>query len=177
LGVTGCGKTVTAARLARILGLPHIELDALHWQPGWVMTETETFRRQVAKALAGPGWVTDGNYSKARDLIWGRATTLIWLDYALPVILWQLTWRTLKRVITREELWNGNRETLRGAFFGPDSLFRWALHTHPRYRRSFPQAFARPENAHLRVIHLRSRGETAAWLQQLETRAPGGFSE
>jgi adenylate kinase family enzyme len=171
VGVTGCGKTVTAAHLARILTIPHIELDALHWQPKWVMTERETFRRQVVQALSGPGWVTDGNYSKARDLIWERATTIVWLDYALPVILGQLIWRTLKRVITREELWNGNRETLRGAFFSKDSLFLWALQTYPRFRRTYPQYFVRPENAHLQVIRLRSRRETDGWLKQVADSA------
>jgi adenylate kinase family enzyme len=171
VGVTGCGKTTTAARLARILAIPHVELDALHWQPDWVMTELETFRRLVEKAVSGPAWVTDGNYSKARDLIWARATTIVWLDYSLPVILWQLTRRTLRRVITREVLWNGNRETLRGAFFGKDSLFRWALQTHPRYRRTFPQTFASPENVHLQVIYLRNRCETADWLKKLEKSA------
>ncbi len=168
VGVTGCGKTTTALHLARILGFPHVELDALHWQPNWVMTEREPFRLLVAQALSGPNWVTDGNYRKASDLIWARATTIVWLDYTLPVILWQLTRRTLKRVITREELWNGNRETLRGAFFSKDSLFVWALQTYPRYRKTYPQFFARPENDHLQVIRLRSRRETAGWLKRLE---------
>jgi adenylate kinase family enzyme len=169
IGVTGCGKTTTALQLARILAIPHVELDALHWQAGWVMTETETFRQLVAQALAGPAWVTDGNYSKAQDLIWARATTIVWLDYALPVILGQLVWRTLRRVITREVLWNGNRETLRGAFFSKDALFVFALQTYPRNRKKFPLAFARAENAHLQVIHLRSRGETRKWLEGLSS--------
>ena len=171
VGVTGCGKTTTAIHLSRILAIPHIELDSLHWQPNWVMTERQTFRQLVAQALSGSGWVTDGNYSKARDLIWARATTIVWLDYSLPVILWQLTWRTLKRIITREELWNGNRETLRGAFFSKDSLFLWVLQTYPRYRWTYPHFFASPENTHLQVIHLRSRRETAGWLRQLEESA------
>ena len=93
--------------------------------------EREAFRQAVAQALSGPAWVTDGNYSKVRDLIWSRATTLVWLDYSLPVILWQLTQRTWKRIITHEELWNGNRETWRGALFSKDSLFLWAVQTYP----------------------------------------------
>ena len=170
VGVSGSGKTTTAAHLARILEKPHVELDALHWQPNWVMTERETFRRLVAQALSGPDWVTDGNYSKARDLIWGRATTVVWLDYPLLVTLWQLTWRTLKRILSQEELWNGNRETLRGAFFSKDSLFLWALNSYPRHHRTYPQLFASPEYAHLQVIRLRSRRATAAWLKGLEEK-------
>jgi hypothetical protein len=170
VGVTGCGKTITAIHLSRILAIPHIELDSLHWQPNWVMTEQQTFRQLVAQAISGPAWVTDGNYSKVRDLIWARATTIVWLDYSLLVILWQLTGRTLKRVITREVLWNGNRETLRGGFFSKDSLFLWALQTYPRYRQTYPRLFASPENDHLQVIHLHSRGETEGWLRGLEKK-------
>lgn len=171
VGVTGSGKTTTSLRLSRLLNIPHIELDSLHWLPGWVMTETENFRANVAEALSGPAWVTDGNYRKARDIIWGRATTLVWLDYPLPVILWQLTCRTLKRITTREVLWNGNRETWRGAFFSRDSLFLWALQTYPTFRKQYPQLLASPEYAHLQVIRLRSRRETERWLAQIGTSA------
>jgi adenylate kinase family enzyme len=168
VGVTGAGKTTTAARLARAMDLPHIELDALHWQPGWVMIEREPFRHLVTQALSRPAWITDGNYRKARDLIWARATTLVWLDYSLPVILWQLTQRTLKRIFTREELWNGNRETLRGAFFSKDSLFLWAVQSYPKQRLEYRRDLASPEYAHLQMVRLRSRKQTDAWLAQIE---------
>lgn len=67
VGVSGSGKTTTALRLSQILNIPHIELDALHWLPNWVMIETGAFRQLVSQALSGPAWVADGNYSKARD--------------------------------------------------------------------------------------------------------------
>ncbi len=168
VGAAGCGKTTTARQLARILGLPHVELDALYWQPNWVSAELEPFRQGVAQALSGPRWVTGANYSKAIDVIWGSATTVVWLDYALPVILWQLTGRTLKRIITREALWNGNRETLRGTFMSKDSILLWSIKSFTRQRQRYPRFFALPEYAHLQVIHLRSRKETGEWLQRLE---------
>ncbi len=172
VGITGCGKTTTALRLASILSVPHVELDSLHWMPNWVMAERDVFRARVAQALSGPCWVTDGNYSKARDLIWGRATAIIWLDYPLPVIMWQLFRRTIRRVVTREVLWNGNRETLGGAFLSQDLLFLWALQTYPIYRQEYAYAFADPANAHRKLVRLRSRRETAAWLAQLEAASP-----
>jgi adenylate kinase family enzyme len=168
VGVTGSGKTTTATHLARLFGIPHVELDSLHWLPNWVEMETGAFRQSVAQALSGPAWVTDGNYGKARDLIWSRATTLVWLDYPLPQILWQLWVRTLKRIITREMLWNGNRETFRGAFFSRDSLFLWALKSYPKHQKRYPELLACPEYAHLQMIHLRSRQETENWLTQLK---------
>ena len=167
VGATGSGKTTTAAQLSRLLGIPHVELNSLHWMKDWVAVDREPFRSKVTDALAGPAWVTDGNYEKARDIIWGRATTLIWLDYPLPVVVWQLFARTMRRVITREELWNGNHETLRGTFFSRDSLLVYILQSQPRQRREFPQLFNSAAYSHLQVLHFRARRETTEWLLQM----------
>ena len=35
VGTTGAGKTTLASRIAVMLELPHIELDAINWQSGW----------------------------------------------------------------------------------------------------------------------------------------------
>ncbi len=86
VGTSGSGKTTMAARLAEGLGLPHVELDAIHWGPGWTPLAVEEFRERTAEALAGEAWSTDGNYSGVRDIVWSRADTLVWLDYALPVV-------------------------------------------------------------------------------------------
>lgn len=170
IGVTGSGKTTMAQQLAQRLGYPHVELDALHWDANWTMAPTDVFRERIAQALSGPAWVTDGNYSKARDLTWGRADTVIWLDYALPLILWRLTRRSISRVITRTELWNGNRETFSGQFLSRDSLYLWALKKYGKNRRDYPNLFSEPTYAHLRVIHLRSSRAAARWLAGLPTR-------
>ncbi|NLG99290.1 MAG: adenylate kinase [Chloroflexi bacterium] len=168
VGVTGSGKTTTAQRLSRILNIPHVELDSLHWEKGWVQAERELFRQRVGQALSGDTWVTDGNYSKARDIIWSRAATLVWLDYNLPVVLWQLANRTLRRIIRREILWNGNRETFRGAFFSRDSLFLYAFSSQKKQRELYPRLLA-TEFAHLQVLHFRSREETNRWLNELSS--------
>jgi len=117
--------------------------------------------------LSGVAWVADGNYRRARDVIWARADTLVWLDYALPVILWQLLRRALRRVVTQEELWGGNRETWRGQFLSRDSLFLWALTSHPRHSREYPVLVAQPEYAHLSVVRLRSPRAMREWLAGL----------
>ena len=45
------------------------------------------------------------------------ADTLVWLDLPLPLVMGRLLRRTVKRAVTREELWGtGNRETLSNAF-------------------------------------------------------------
>jgi hypothetical protein len=37
--------------------------------------------------VAGNASVLDGNYGIVRDLVWRRATHLIWLDYDRPIIM------------------------------------------------------------------------------------------
>lgn len=167
IGTTCTGKTTLARALGEKMGVPHVELDALYWGPDWTPVPVDAFRSAVAEALSGEAWTTDGNYSKAQDIIWRRADTLIWLDYAFPVILWRLITRTLHRVVTREVLWNGNRETWKGAFFSRDSLFVWAITTHARRRRNTLQRLQEPAYQHLNVIRLRPPKATRAWLERI----------
>ncbi len=164
VGGSGVGKTTFAQRLAARLQIPHIELDALHWEQGWAPAEKAVFRARIAQAMAENCWVADGNYSIARDLLWGQADTLVWLDYPLLLNIWRLFRRTLVRVVRREELWNGNRETWRGAFLARDSLFLYLLKTYWRRRREYPRALSQEPYAHLRVVRLRSPRQAEAWL-------------
>lgn len=171
VGTSGSGKTTLAEQISLRLGIPHVELDALHWQANWAEAPLDLFRSRTAEALAGEVWVTDGNYSKVRDIVWRRADTVVWLDYALPLVLWRVTWRTLRRIATREELWNGNRETLWGALLGRDSLVLWVLRTYRRRRREYPALLSLPEYAHLGLVRLRSPREARAWLESLPPSA------
>lgn len=164
IGGTGAGKTTLARQLAARLGYPHLEIDAFHWEANWTETPTPLLRERISEAIAADQWVMDGNYSKVRDLVWGRADTIIWLDYPLWLSLWRLAGRTAHRLFSREELWNGNREQWR-TVFSRDSLFIWAFKSYRRHKRTYTQLFREPEQAHLRVIHLKSPRETAHWLE------------
>ena len=169
VGTTGSGKTTLARQLSERLGLPHVELDALHWDADWTAAPVEVFRERTAAALSGDAWVVDGNYGKVRDIVWSRADTLVWLDYDLPLILWRLVRRTFRRVVTQEELWNGNRERWRDQLLSRDSLFLWVLQTYWRRRREYPLYFK--EYAHLEIVRLRSPKATHTWLSRLQTAA------
>jgi adenylate kinase family enzyme len=167
VGTSGAGKTTFAAALARWLQVPHVEIDALYWfLPGWQPPPPAEFRARVARALAGQTWVADGNYSAVRDLTWGRADTLVWLDYPLPLVLWRLVCRTARRVMRRETLWGTQREDLR-VHFGKDSLVLYAVKTHHARRRRFDRLLAAGAFAHLHVYRLRSPREAARWLSAL----------
>lgn len=148
--------------------MPFIELDALNWGPNWTMVPIEVFRERVARAAEGDSWVIDGNYAGrgARDLVWPRADTVIWLDPPLRVIFARLLKRALCRIRSGEELWpaTGNRETFRSQFLSRDSLFVWALRTHWRRKRQYGELFARSEYKHLQVLRFRRPAEAKSWL-------------
>lgn len=172
IGVTGSGKTTLARQLSARLGIAHVEMDALHFGENWSELPEAEFRARVQNATAGPAWITDGNYSAVRDLIWGRADTLIWLDYSLAFVLARLTRRTFKRIFTHERLWHGNVETFAGQFLSKDSLFVWLLKTYPKRKREYSQALSDPQRSHLRRVRLTSARQTAAWLAQVPAALP-----
>ena len=165
---SGAGKTSFARALARRIGVPFIELDAIHWQlGGWTTPEREVFRGWVEEATRGPAWVTDGNYSASRDLVWGRADTVVWLDLPPAVMLWRTVRRTVSRSLRREVLWGGNRESLWNAFAGKDALIPFFVRTYRGRRRRFERELALPEHAHLRVHRFRSSAEAERWLRSI----------
>ncbi|MCZ2114716.1 MAG: adenylate kinase [Anaerolineae bacterium] len=167
IGSTGAGKSTLAERLAGTLGCDYIDLDALNWGPNWTPAPVDILRRRVAEALAGVRWVVAGNYSSVRAVVWPRADTLIWLDYSLQHIYPRLFRRTMRRILLRESLWGGNRESFRTQFAGRDSLFLYAATSYNRHRRETAADLARPEYAHLRVIHFRQPSQTDQWLKEL----------
>ena len=167
LGTTGAGKTMLAREIARALCVQHFELDYYRFREDWVEVPNDEFRESVREALRGDSWVADGNYGLARDVIWPRATLLVWLDYPIYVVMWRLFWRTLGRGVLRKELWHGNREKLWWHFFTRQSLFLWAFKTHWRRRRQMPEQLDRPEHGHLDLVHLRSPRATREWLRGL----------
>lgn len=165
MGTSGSGKTTFAKALARRLGSVAIELDALHWGADWTPVPREVLRARVAATVAGEAWVVDGNYGSVRDITWSRADTLVWLDYPLALAVFRMLRRTLGRLRRQEELWGtGNREELGNVLFGRHSLLVWALTSHGRHRREYPQLLA-GEYAHLRVHRFRSPRAAEAWLR------------
>jgi adenylate kinase family enzyme len=144
-----------------------VELDALNWGPNWTPFDDATFKERVAAATSGDQWVVDGNYSGrgAREIIWPRADTVVWLDLPLHVTLARLLRRSVGRIRSREELWSGNRETFRNTFLSRDSLFVWALKSYRRRKRFYRDLLAQPDNAHLEVHHFTSAADADRWLE------------
>lgn len=178
-GNGGSGKTTLAKRLGPLLGLPVHELDALYYGPDLRMTPT--FPGAIERIAAGAAWLFDSQGPPAdseappevRDLLWSRADTLIWLDYPRRVVVWRAVRRSLRRIVTRQPLWHGRRET----------PLWWLRADHP-IRRSWrlgkvaPRRLAErlqdPRWQHLTVIRLRHPRATTSWLRSVQDSARGG---
>ena len=172
VGPPGSGKTTIARAVSRKLGLPHVELDSLWWKPDWKQAGAESFSERASAVAAGDRWVVDGNYFTvgARETVWPRADAIVWLDHSRWVTIPRVVWRTLLRGIRREELWSGNRESLRLAL-RPDSIVLFAWRAHPKYNRRYEGLDRDPALAHLRWFRLRTPREVRRFLRTLG--APG----
>jgi len=169
VGVTSSGKSTLAERLSKRFDLNFVELDALNWEPNWQTAPLEVFRDRVEKATQAERWIIAGNYHMVRDLVWPKAEAVIWLDYPLLTVLWQLTRRTFKRWWTRELLWGKNREPLWEHFklWSTDSLYHWLFRTYWRRKREYPMLLSQSEHQHLKLIRFMNPKETEEWLKSL----------
>jgi adenylate kinase family enzyme len=172
IGPSCSGKTTTADRLAAILGVPHIELDALHHDANWTEAPADVFRERVRAALAAApdGWVVDGNYyGKLGPLVIDQADTIVWLDIPYGRAVSRVLRRTFGRILRRTELWNGNRETL-GNSLGRESIVWWVLSRH----RSFATRWA----SRLEGRNVVRVTDVDAWLQSIQaTESMSGSSK
>jgi hypothetical protein len=95
----------------------------------------------------------------------------VWLDYSFGRVFSQALRRTARRIITRERLYAGNRETVRGALFATDGIPWWVIRTHGKRRRDFPALFKRPEYGHAAVITLGKPAAAEAFLLSVSARS------
>jgi adenylate kinase family enzyme len=166
VGVPGSGKTTVGRKLATSLGVPFVELDSIFHQPDWHELSREDFRERVTDAVAAPGWVVDGNYSSVRDLVWDRTDTVVWLDLPRRLVMRRIILRTVRRAVTRQRLWNGNREPLTNFYrLDPErNIIRWAWVRYAVYVKRYDAAMRDPAYDHLRFVRLRTTAEVDAFL-------------
>ncbi len=162
------GKTTVAESIARKINLPHIEIDAIYWLPGWEEKPLEEFRADLSAALSRSldGWVCDGNYSRVRDLTLPFADTVVWLRPPFRVAFWRLLKRTIARCIDRKPLWGTNYESWRQSFFSRDSLILYQITNWRRYDKKIIQDLENISH-HAKVIRLHSSHEVEAFLASI----------
>lgn len=160
IGSSSSGKTTLARKLSERLGMEHKELDYFFWEPNWRQANPEDFRSRVESFTAQEAWITDGNFSAVRDLVWRRATTIIWLDYPFHIIMKQFLKRSILRSVRKEELWNGNRETIWNSILKPNSLFIWIIRTYRKNRKRYSTLMESNEFKNAKFHRFKSSKET-----------------
>lgn len=163
VGHTGSGKSTLARVLARQLEVEATHLDDMFWQPGWKGLNEPEFRERVRAVVTRPSWVIDGNYKAVRRLFWDRADLVIWLDLPLHVTFPRVAWRTFSRMLTREQVCNGNRESFFTTLFSKHSILWWSLSMHLNQRRRYEN-----ETVGRNLLHLRSTRELGDWLRRVD---------
>jgi adenylate kinase family enzyme len=159
-GSPGSGKTYLSRALGRSLGLPVIHLDVLYWRPGWVASDTASFRVRVAEAIAGEGWIIDGSFSGlAMDLTLARADQLIVIERPRWLTVGRVLWRS---VFERR----GQRADLPA---GCPEMFDWSVVKQSwRYnldRRPKIEAEALKYGAHVPIVRLNDDREIATFVE------------
>jgi adenylate kinase family enzyme len=169
IGTSGCGKTYVAEALARILGVPYINNDAIIWRPNWQPAPPEERFASVDAATGQDSWTFDGNLGAERPedlLVLERCDSIVWLDLPRWQVWSQVVRRTLVRIVRRDELWHGNRESLR-IMLSRDSIIWWSVKTFRKRRELYTALFGDPAHLDRVRIHLRSRREVDEWLASL----------
>jgi adenylate kinase family enzyme len=177
VGSSGSGKTTVARRLAALLDSPHLEMDSIMHRDGWDSTRGDDFARIIARFAAQDRWVMDGNYTShgSRDTVWPRAEAVVWLDVPRRTAMRRVMVRTLRRVFTREELWNGVREPFTNLYsLDPyKNIIVWAWTRHARVREKYETAMTDGTWAHAEVHRLRTRSDLDSFLASCGAHPPG----
>ncbi|MDX1469010.1 MAG: AAA family ATPase [Acidimicrobiia bacterium] len=171
VGNSGSGKTTMSRKIADSLGVPVLELDAVHHLEGWKHPSDEDFRKEISRFTNQDRWVVDGNYTShgASELIWPLADTVVWLDPPRRVVMGRVIGRTLRRVLTREVLWNGNREPWTNLYSRDPykNIIVWAWTRFDHVRAKYEECLADGTWAHADVYRLRTEPEVRRLLDSL----------
>lgn len=164
IGATGSGKTTFARALAAPSARIFCDLDDLYWLPGWQVRAAADFYASAQAVAAGADWVICGNYSAVRAAIWPRATAIVWLDFPFYLVFWRLLTRSLRRIVDKNPVCNGNRERL-GTFLSRDSIMVWLFRSYWKHRRQYAAIFA-DAGLYPQADYIRLRSPVAAekWL-------------
>ncbi len=86
IGTSGSGKSTLSKQLAKKLGSPYVELDALYWKPNWTKSNDDEFFQKVNEVVSADKWVLDGNYTRTQYTAWKRVYTVVFLDFSIQLV-------------------------------------------------------------------------------------------
>ncbi|KGJ93783.1 adenylate kinase [Colwellia psychrerythraea] len=167
IGSSCSGKSTFSQKLANKMVLEYIELDQLHWLPNWQERADDEFRGLVKQATASNTWVLDGNYSVVRDIVWPRATKIVWLNHSFNVVLYRSFTRSIVRASTKKRLFSGNVETFKQTFFSRDSIILWVLQTYHQKRKRYNKLLTQMKCQGIEVVELNNQKQVDRYLKNI----------
>jgi len=157
-------QSTLSAFLATTLGLKHIPLDTLFWDPNWQQTSAEEFRSRVSEALSTApknGWVVDGNFDRMGiEMIDAAATDIVCessyylypgvhaltcilnpgLDPPFALYFPRVVLRTFGRLLGWEEpCADGCMESIREVFFSKESILLFCITHHKSVQKRWQE--------------------------------------
>ncbi|MFN8382513.1 MAG: hypothetical protein U0V02_11255 [Anaerolineales bacterium] len=162
IGTSGSGKSTLAKQLSGILDVQYFPSDRFYWEADWKITPYDKVLEKVKSVISHKEWVLDGNFETERELVWKQSDCIIWLDYSLPVILWQVITRNIKWLITRQIIWSGNRVTFQRLISG----VRHTIKSYSKKKKNYPSWLA--ELSEVKIYRFSQKRETENWLQGLQ---------
>jgi len=162
VGPSGSGKTHLTLRLASLLDLPAVHLDARFWQPGWIATPRDEWRREVERLIGAERWIMDGTYEATLEVRLAAAEAVIVLERSRLACLWGVLRRTLaNRRGTRPDAPPG--QPIDAAFLG--YIWHYPVRTRPLVERLLAAAAGNTT-----VVVLDGPGDVARLLAALASR-------
>jgi len=163
VGTSGAGKSTIAKIVAARIGVAYYASDDFYWERDWQPARIDRVNRLIDEVLEKPSWVLDGNFEHRWQDVWNQADQIVWLDYSLPRVLWQVASRNVRWLLSRRLVWSGNRMTCRRVFSG----IRHSVRSHGRKRKIYPEYIA--QLRHDNVFRFSSRQQTEAWISSLSS--------
>jgi adenylate kinase family enzyme len=170
VGTTGSGKSTFAQQVSDVMKIKRVELDAINWQPNWTPLPNEEFAARLLKIITShESWVSDGNYSAVRTTLWSHADTIVWLDYPKWLVMKRILSRTIQRGVTQQELWGGNRESLKNMLStGNENIVLWSWRTYEKNRERYSKLMTDSEYQNLQWIRLQHPKDAEAFIERLK---------
>ena len=158
IGCGGTGKSTLSRLLGERLGLPVFHLDAVIWQPGWVLPSRDEMIALQEGIADGERWVIDGNWGSTMPVRLSRADTIIWLDYPTRTAVWG--------VLKRLAYWRGRwrPDMAEGCVEGFDWEFlRYVIEFRVKHRQRIVDNIE-AHGRHARLIRVPRRRELSKML-------------
>jgi adenylate kinase family enzyme len=103
VGPGAAGKTVLAARLGALTGLPVTELDKVFWRAGLAPTPRGQWAAAQRELAGQPRWIMDGDLGPydVAEIRFQAADTIIFLDFGRL----RCAWRAVRRSRENADFW------------------------------------------------------------------------